>query len=284
MGFNAGDQNLYRYVGNSPTNYTDPEGLQRSNNLLNLDGFLDDLSLVINESGFFGTNMDRRPPPPKNPIEKIEYWKLQQQADKVKQTTEGQWKADWYYDTVLQLPKQDYHWFENADYKEYRRGCIGLCNVRLGLPYMTDPIKSAEAGFFDYDSAEKYAKTLPAKDGKKVRIFAVLFDKLRVLDDKQWKTLQERKVGRVPYFKGIVDMGAEFDYCTLHQEGGMRSTWYWESMRRSYSRGEPDARHRPFDWLFPANVEKKTSFKYVMFCVVYAKQSHILPPAYSYGK
>jgi hypothetical protein len=26
MGFGAGDSNLYRYVGNSPTNFTDPSG------------------------------------------------------------------------------------------------------------------------------------------------------------------------------------------------------------------------------------------------------------------
>ena len=29
IGFAAGDANLYRYVGNSPTNYTDPDGLER---------------------------------------------------------------------------------------------------------------------------------------------------------------------------------------------------------------------------------------------------------------
>lgn len=27
LGFAAGDANLYRYVGNSPTNFTDPSGL-----------------------------------------------------------------------------------------------------------------------------------------------------------------------------------------------------------------------------------------------------------------
>ena len=27
LGFAAGDTNLYRYVGNTPTNYTDPMGL-----------------------------------------------------------------------------------------------------------------------------------------------------------------------------------------------------------------------------------------------------------------
>ncbi len=27
IGFQAGDPNLYRYVGNSPTNFTDPSGL-----------------------------------------------------------------------------------------------------------------------------------------------------------------------------------------------------------------------------------------------------------------
>lgn len=30
LGFAAGDTNLYRYVGNSPTNFTDPDGLQKS--------------------------------------------------------------------------------------------------------------------------------------------------------------------------------------------------------------------------------------------------------------
>lgn len=29
LGFAAGDTNLYRYVGNSPTNFTDPDGLQK---------------------------------------------------------------------------------------------------------------------------------------------------------------------------------------------------------------------------------------------------------------
>jgi RHS repeat-associated protein len=29
-GFDAGDTNLYRYVNNSPTNYTDPTGLEKS--------------------------------------------------------------------------------------------------------------------------------------------------------------------------------------------------------------------------------------------------------------
>lgn len=34
IGFAAGDSNLYRYVGNSPTNETDPSGLQRGRNHL----------------------------------------------------------------------------------------------------------------------------------------------------------------------------------------------------------------------------------------------------------
>ncbi|WP_156804809.1 CARDB domain-containing protein [Synechococcus sp. PCC 6312] len=34
IGFRAGDTNLYRYVGNSPTNFTDPSGLQLSENPL----------------------------------------------------------------------------------------------------------------------------------------------------------------------------------------------------------------------------------------------------------
>jgi hypothetical protein len=37
MGFNAGDANLYRYVGNDPTNLTDPSGLQAAERLKELD-------------------------------------------------------------------------------------------------------------------------------------------------------------------------------------------------------------------------------------------------------
>jgi hypothetical protein len=32
IGFAAGDANLYRYVGNSPTNFVDPNGLKKPNN------------------------------------------------------------------------------------------------------------------------------------------------------------------------------------------------------------------------------------------------------------
>lgn len=33
LGFKAGDANLYRYVGNSPTTYTDPDGMQKQSTL-----------------------------------------------------------------------------------------------------------------------------------------------------------------------------------------------------------------------------------------------------------
>lgn len=32
LGFQAGDENLYRFVGNNPTNFTDPSGLQKQKN------------------------------------------------------------------------------------------------------------------------------------------------------------------------------------------------------------------------------------------------------------
>ncbi len=37
LGFAAGDRNLYRYVGNSPTNFTDPTGLEQFPNLSGVD-------------------------------------------------------------------------------------------------------------------------------------------------------------------------------------------------------------------------------------------------------
>ena len=34
----------------------------------------------------------------------------------------------------------------------------------------------------------------------------------------------------------------------------------------------------------PENVQRETNYPFVMFCVVYAKESPLLPPTVNYGK
>ena len=46
MGFKAGDTNLYAYVGNGPTNWSDPLGLDKDGN------WLDDLQMALDVAGF----------------------------------------------------------------------------------------------------------------------------------------------------------------------------------------------------------------------------------------
>ena len=46
LGFDAGDDNLYRFVGNSPTNYIDPSGLDKIIPSANLGTGLLDLYYV----------------------------------------------------------------------------------------------------------------------------------------------------------------------------------------------------------------------------------------------
>ena len=58
----------------------------------------------------------------------------------------------------------------------------------------------------------------------------------------------------------------------------------WESMNHSFRTSDPTVLHRPFAWLMPTNLKEKTDYNYVMFCVVYAKDSPYLPPAVNYGK
>ena len=96
---------------------------------------------------------------------------------------------------------------DSDEYREYKRGCLGLCNVRLGLPYMDFPFNSAEAGFKDFDSAMKYAQGLAAKPGKKIRIFAALFDKCQI-DESKWDQMS----GEIPDFKHIVAAEGLFDF------------------------------------------------------------------------
>jgi RHS repeat-associated protein len=235
----AGDGNYRRPVGNDPTNSTDPTG--------------------------------GRPAPQ-------EYWdRGRAKVRRAQVATEGSFNSDWYFDRVLGLWM--YWWGETDDYREFQRGCVGLTNVRLGLPYGDMPYRSAEAGFKDFDSAMKYAQDLPAKPGKKVRIFAVLFKHLQIDKDK-WDQMS----GEIDV-KNVVDIRlGGWDFVTLHQPKKEQSSWFWESMEEGYGMPNHNVEHMPFEWVMPANVEKKAHYTYVLFCVVYAKEAAVLPAAQTYGQ
>ena len=191
---------------------------------------------------------------------------------------EYRFPADWYYNNVLHL----WTWSlgklfgESDNYAEYRRGCVGLCNIRLGLPYMDFPYKSAKGIFKDFDSAMQCAKGQTVPSGKKVRIFAMLFDKILVTEDK-WKSID----GEIPNFAAIVDQAGGFDFLTLHQPKTGQSSWFWESMTESLPNGK--VLHRPFVWVLPENLEDKTHYNYIVFCVVIVNDTSLLPPAQTYG-
>ena len=246
QGFDAGDKNLYRYVGNDATNETDPSGLQK----------------IEYSPGAFQDLID------------------------AKSKTDGKWDADWYYKTVLCLPTRNWYYLgvsEHPDYTEYQRGCVGITNVRLGLPYGNWSYKGAEKGFTDYGSAHQYAVSLPAQPGKKVRIIAVLFNTFSAtskLTEIKWNAIK----GEVPGFTDVPDLPGGRDILNLHQAGKTKDDWFWESITSSYSIATPQVLHRPFDWVMPNLLRSKTSYKYVMFCVVYAVSSSYLPPVVDYGK
>ncbi len=227
-----------------------------------------------------------------------EYYKEMAQRKKIFKAPYSKvelFNADWYFLDAMQLTMYPYTIYikdeegdpvPGEDYREYMRGCIGLCTLRLGLPKGGVPYKSAEKCFTEFSDAYEYAKGLTSKDGKKVRIFAILFDNLTFMTEEEWKMTS----GEIP--KDKVDIGKmPYDYLTLHQTGSEENEWYWESMTRAYT-AEADrakrpgqVKYRPFRWVMRKHVVEKCNYAHVLFCVVYAtNKSGLLPRAVTYGK
>jgi RHS repeat-associated protein len=246
ISFAAGQANLYGFVGNDPTNATDPTGLEQLR--------------------------ERRT-------------RTLTAAQEAATKTEGRWSADWYYKNVLHLDYYDWSslWSqETKEYTEYQRGCKGLANIRLGLPYAMWRTTSAEQCFKTYEEAEKYANSLPSKRGKAVRMMAFILDE-RKIPAKKWEEMK----GGFTRPQDIIDIRYHKDMLTLHQPTKGNSGWFWESMNLAYTDATDDTPieviHRPFDWVMPDKLNDMTRYNYVMFAVVYVDQSSMLPPATSYG-
>ena len=82
----------------------------------------------------------------------------------VQDGTDGWWNADEYFENVLLLDRYIFG-FETNEYIEYQHGCQGIAAVRLGLPGL--PLGYAKKCFKRFDSALKYAQSLPAVRGKR---------------------------------------------------------------------------------------------------------------------
>jgi hypothetical protein len=203
------------------------------------------------------------------------------------------WRPEkWYYDPDGRWPA-DRYWTNyvqgstiGSDFTEFRRGCIGLCNVRLGLPYQDVPLRSALKCFKNIEDAESFRASLQQADRTSAyRIFAVLFDKMNIPEEK-WNDLTETEQP-LP----IVDLGQGFDFCTFHKPAGRPA--FWESMECSFAQAERyfeeeqanGKRYPEIRCSFPSVIhrnvetfhERRGRYNYVLYCVVKAK-SNYLPP------
>ena len=93
-------------------------------------------------------------------------------------------------------------------------------------------------------------------------------------DKNKWDKLS----GQIPDFKNVVNIGGGgWDFLTLHQPTKDEASWFWEDMENGYSdKKHHDVEHFPFS-RFSSQYLK--GYKYVVFYVVYAKDTAVLPPA-----
>ncbi len=216
LGFQAGDANLYRYVANSPTNHSDPSGLD------------------------FGTIADSY----------LDSW---QRLQEMLYQENGSWPAIEYFRRILPGMRSD-------DYRECRRGCVGLANVRLGTTYMRYPIFGNQARFFrTYAEANAYRQQLLAQQhpgGAQPRIFAVAFNKLNGINEQEFN-----RPNRQPQGTDVVLDGG-FDFWTLHEPQG--ATAFWEHLNHSFSTPNPQVIHSPFD----DGVNNRSGYRHMIYGVV----------------
>jgi hypothetical protein len=194
---------------------------------------------------------------------------------------------------IHKVPETDPH------YVEYARGCVGLLNLRLGLPYGVAPEPSAVAIFTKLDEALKfYIKSFndgSCPKGKVPRLFAKVFSGLpKGMTEEQFAKLTDFPKNEDGKFLAFCDPhkgGQPFDYLTLHQEGESAKSWRWESIvwskRKAAELNVPwVVTYQPFVDLrqdkVPTNTHYShdgTDFKYVIYCVVFVDANNpLLPP------
>ncbi|MGL4422870.1 MAG: RHS repeat domain-containing protein, partial [Gemmataceae bacterium] len=236
IGYQAGDVNLYGYVGSNPIIYVDPLGSDR---------------------WYYDPNdTNRNSNVISNPI--IDTYEPRQ----------------YYCENLSYLPS-----LSGIYIREYERGCIGLCNLRLGLPIFDFPEKKAIACYTSFDLAYKRMQYEGLKfnreSGRRPRIFAKIVESLPgAVSEYGFNALEEIDLnngngGRMPFGTGM------FDYCTLHMPYNDAKSWYWESMNWSLSSaGESWCAIRK---KFPCVARRECLgnvygpfFRYPIYCVVLA--------------
>lgn len=277
MGFDAGDSNLYRYLQNRSPNRCDPSGLQ----------------LVLPPTYNSGKDLV---------IQGTIYKQKERQAPPDFSAPQGRFDAEQYWEKIIKG--------SDEAYAEYKRGCLGLLNLRYGLPSMKHPAlplgQFPQKLFSTYTRAEQFAN----QQGKGFRIFALFQEQIwdpttnKPMSQEQFRSLGEvipttpsvfgkelqTPGGNACLFRGRASFATSgaFDYASLHKPSTDRKTWFWESMSVSYggaaqnfkdkksSSPFPVVIHRPF--LDVVQGKNLGDYLFVVFGVVPVGPTAILPP------
>jgi hypothetical protein len=138
LGFNAGDANLYRFVGNDPTTFTDPSGLQE----LHLGGSSAAAGHALAGSEAWrnrsGPHLPRVPGQP---------------------ACDEHIDPDWLRRRLCNNDEQR---------QSFNRGCIGVCATRLGQGMCApQTLKDTRKCFSTYEDAKAYQNKLKADPNTK---------------------------------------------------------------------------------------------------------------------
>jgi hypothetical protein len=227
-GFEAGDSNLYRYVGNATTNATDPSGLDHIDN-----------------------RIDAR-------IQR----ELERQRNSIQGTANGSWPVQLYLNLMLRL--------NDDDWRETRRGCIGLVNVRLGLRYMSFPLfgNQGVTWFNTYAGADAFRNQL-LRNGQangQPRILALCFRGLTIPP----ATLAQP--GRTP-LPSDVDLAPGYDWWVLNEPVGQAP--YWEHTSGAWNPANPNQTviHTPLQ----DGIQNHGGYPYMIFGVVVTNSPNMPP-------
>ncbi|MCI0642633.1 MAG: hypothetical protein L0Y70_26435 [Gemmataceae bacterium] len=154
-------------------------------------------------------------------------------------------------------------------FREGRRGCVGLANVRLGTRYMSFPIFNNQSTVFrTFAEADLYRKLLlvqPQPGAAQPRIFAVQFSLLNGVTKEDFA-----RPDRPPQWSDI-NLSGGYDFWTLHEPQG--SAAFWEHVNHSFTTPNPQVIHSPFE----DGVNNRSAYPFILYGVVLTR-SRWMPP------
>ncbi len=246
IGFEAGDANLYRYVRNGPVNSCDPTGLADPVTVALLLG-----GGALLAGGIAGCGSTGEPPTssPQAPVTMT--GPLRSDHPQVDYPVDDWWNRN----KKRFIPQFDR---EQDAYREYSRGCVGLCSLELALPPESWPLGGAEKRyptkyFADPKSTEDYIKEL---ESMRKQYILNAFGSQKPLTSSPivggWPGEISRPVG---------DFGGEYLYATWVTTGA-NYRWRWINHGwRSIPTLRPTARVRERGWL------PTTEYPYIYYIV-----------------